>query len=98
MWRLNWIHPFADGNGRTSRIVSYVVLSVRAGAVLPGTPTIPDQIIDNRKPYFDALDEADLVFRGGGRIDVSKMEDLLASLLANQLAEFYKSVGGKLPS
>ena len=30
MWRLNWIHPFADGNGRTSRIVSYVVLSIRA--------------------------------------------------------------------
>jgi hypothetical protein len=24
MWRLNWIHPFADGNGRTSRIISYV--------------------------------------------------------------------------
>lgn len=23
MWRLNWIHPFADGNGRTSRIISY---------------------------------------------------------------------------
>lgn len=21
MWRLNWIHPFADGNGRTSRTV-----------------------------------------------------------------------------
>jgi Fic family protein len=36
MWRLNWIHPFADGNGRTSRIVSYVALSIRAGAVLPG--------------------------------------------------------------
>lgn len=45
MWRLNWIHPFADGNGRTSRIISYVVLSIRAGAVLPGTPTIPDQIV-----------------------------------------------------
>jgi Fic family protein len=55
MWRLNWIHPFADGNGRTSRIISYVVLSIRAGSVLPGTPTIPDQIVDNRKPYFDAL-------------------------------------------
>jgi Fic family protein len=60
MWRLNWIHPFADGNGRTSRIISYVVLSIRAGAILPGTPTIPDQIVDNRKPYFDALDAADL--------------------------------------
>ncbi len=97
MWRLNWIHPFADGNGRTSRIVSYVVLSIRAGSLLPGTPTIPDQIVDNRKPYFEALDSADSAFRDGS-VDVSKMEDLLASLLANQLAEFYKSVGGKLPN
>jgi Fic family protein len=97
MWRLNWIHPFADGNGRTSRIISYVVLSVRAGSILPGTPTIPDQIVDNRKPYFDALDAADLAFRDG-KIDVSKMEELLGSLLANQLAQFYKSAGGKLPS
>jgi Fic family protein len=97
MWRLNWIHPFADGNGRTSRIVSYVVLSVRAGSLLPGTPTIPDQIVDNRRPYFEALDAADLAFREG-RIDVTKMEELLASLLAHQLAEFCKSVGGKLPN
>ena len=96
MWRLNWIHPFADGNGRTSRITSYVVLSVRAGSLLPGTPTIPDQIVDNREPYFDALDAADAAFRDG-RVDVSRMEDLLASLLARQLAEFYRSVGGKLP-
>jgi Fic family protein len=96
MWRLNWIHPFADGNGRTSRIVSYVVLSVRAGALLPGTPTIPDQIVDNREPYFEALDAADLALKGG-QINVSKMEELLASLLANQLAGFYRAVGGKLP-
>lgn len=33
MWRLswlNWIHPFADDNGRTSRTLSYVGLSIRA--------------------------------------------------------------------
>jgi Fic family protein len=96
MWRLNWIHPFADGNGRTSRIVSYVVLSVRAGSLLPGTPTIPDQIVDNREPYFEALDTADLAFKTG-QVDVSKMEELLASLLANQLAAFYRAVGGKFP-
>jgi Fic family protein len=96
MWRLNWIHPFADGNGRTSRIVSYLVLFIRAGALLPGTPTIPDQIVDNRKPYFDALDGADVADREG-KVDVSKMEDLLGSLLANQLAGFYRAAGGKLP-
>jgi Fic family protein len=97
MWRLNWIHPFADGNGRTSRIVSYVVLSVRAGTVLPGTPTIPDQIVDNRNPYFDALDAADVAWKEG-RVDVSKMEDLLGALLAHQLTGFYKAAGGKMPS
>ena len=43
-----------------------------------------------------ALDAADSAFRDG-RIDVSKMEELLASLLANQLAQFYRSAGGKLP-
>lgn len=95
MWRLNWIHPFADGNGRTSRILSYVVLSIRAGAVLPGTPTIPDQIVDNRNPYFDALDAADAACKEG-RVDVSKMEELIARLLARQLTGFFQAAGGKL--
>jgi Fic family protein len=97
MWRLNWIHPFADGNGRTSRILSYVVLSIRAGALLPGTPTIPDQIVDNRGPYFDALDAADEAWRAG-TIDLAKMEQLLGGLLANQLAKFYEAAGGRIPT
>jgi Fic family protein len=95
MWRLNWIHPFADGNGRTSRILSYIVLSIRAGALLPGTPTIPDQIVDNRGPYFDALDSADAASKAGV-VDVSRMEELLGALLARQLAGFYEAAGGKL--
>jgi Fic family protein len=96
MWRLNWVHPFADGNGRTSRITSYVVLSIRAGYVLPGTPTIPDQIVDNRVPYFEALDAADDAYNKG-KIDLSKMEALIGSLLAHQLMKFYKSAGGNFP-
>jgi Fic family protein len=96
MWRLNWIHPFADGNGRTSRILSYVVLSIRAGAVLPGTPTIPDQIVDNRQPYFEALDSADAAWTSG-TLDLSMMEDLLGRLLARQLANFYQAAGGRIP-
>jgi Fic family protein len=95
MWRLNWIHPFGDGNGRTSRIVSYVVLSIRAGAVLPGTPTIPDQIVDNRAPYFAALDAADEAWKRDV-LDVSAMEELLSALLAKQLASFYEAAGGKI--
>ena len=97
MWRLNWIHPFADGNGRTSRIASYVVLCIRLGAVLPGLPTIPDQITRNRQPYFDALDAADAAFRDG-RIDVSKMEELLSAMLAKQLTGAYEQAGGHVPT
>jgi Fic family protein len=97
MWRLNWIHPFADGNGRTSRITSYVILCIRAGYLLPGTPTIPDQIVDNRQPYFDALDTADGCWKAGS-IDVSKMEDLLEAMLARQLTGAFQQAGGSAPS
>ncbi|WP_188575899.1 Fic family protein [Tistrella bauzanensis] len=51
LWRLNWIHPFDDGNGRTSRAVSYVILCVKSGILLPGEKTIPEQISANKTPY-----------------------------------------------
>jgi Fic family protein len=97
MWRLNWIHPFADGNGRTSRIVSYVVLTIRSGFILPGSPTIPDQITRDRSGYFGALDAADKALREQGLVDVTAMEGLLGGMLAEQLTSFYRSAGGKLP-
>ncbi len=36
MWKVNWIHPFSGGNGRTSRALSYLVLCSRLGYKLPG--------------------------------------------------------------
>lgn len=94
MWRLNWIHPFADGNGRTSRATSFVVLSARLGVVLPGTPTYPELIIHHRSAYEDALDAADSAWKEQ-RVDVSKMEALLESLLAEQLARVFELAGGR---
>lgn len=94
MWRLNWIHPFADGNGRTSRILSFYVLFSRLGALLPGTPTLPDLIIDHRSLYEEALDAADDAAKEE-RIDVSKMEKLIEVLLARQLARVYELAAGK---
>ncbi|MEO8382102.1 MAG: Fic family protein [Acidobacteriota bacterium] len=48
MWRMNWIHPFVDGNGRTARAVSYLVLCAKLGYRLPGLKTIPEHIAANR--------------------------------------------------
>ncbi|HEU5340305.1 Fic family protein [Edaphobacter sp.] len=89
MWRLNWIHPFTDGNGRTSRAVSYFVLCVRLKALLPGKLTIPEQIEQNRTPYYKALEAADDAW-SEKRIDLTAMKHLLASMLAKQLHAIYE--------
>jgi Fic family protein len=93
MWRLNWIHRFADGNGRTSRAASYLVLCVKSGYLLPGDKTIPEQITDNRQPYYDALEAADETFVKG-TLDLTAMEDLLSAALATQLLGYHESATG----
>lgn len=95
LWRLNWIHPFADGNGRTSRVVSYVVLSIQLNSVLPGTPTIPDQIASNKKPYYEALEFADDAWLRSEDVDVSAMEKLVDAALAHQLLSAAKAAAGQ---
>jgi len=88
MWRINWIHPFAGGNGRTSRGVSYLALCSRLGCHLPGKLTIPEQIVASREPYYKALDAADLAWSKNA-VDVSEMENLLSALLARQLTQVH---------
>ncbi len=90
LWRMNWIHPFVDGNGRTARALSYLVLCVRLGCRLPGTNTIPDQIASDKNPYYQALEAADKAF-SEGQMDVSRAESLLGDLLANQLASVLRA-------
>lgn len=95
LWKLNWIHPFADGNGRTARAVAYVVLSIKLDSLLPGAPTIPEQIAGNKKPYYDALEVADRHLLEG-KIDVSQLEGMLAAMLSTQLLSAAKEAAGEI--
>ncbi len=52
MWRVNWIHPFSDGNGRTARALSYAALCIRMGYRLPGEKTIPAPIAEDKFPLL----------------------------------------------
>jgi Fic family protein len=90
LWRVNWVHPFADGNGRTARAISYVVLSVKIDGLLPGTKSIPDQIADDKTPYYDALEKADAVWKAKSEVDVTALEEMLGAMLANQLLQAAK--------
>ncbi len=95
MWRINWIHPFPDGNGRTARAASYLVLCANIGTRLPGINTIPEQISKNKAPYYQALEDADEAFKRG-ETDVSSLERYLSELLLRQLDETYTRAGGKV--
>lgn len=94
MWRLNWIHPFFGGNGRTARSIAYLVLCAGLGFRLPGAKTIPELIVEDRSPYYDALREADRAY-AAGRLDLSAMEELMSSLLAAQLVDLYTKATGR---
>jgi Fic family protein len=93
LWRLNWIHPFTDGNGRTSRAISYAVLCIRLGYTLPGANTIPEQISRDKLPYYRALETADCA-DSEGQLDISELEKYLAALLANQLLGVHEQATG----
>jgi len=93
MWRINWIHPFVDGNGRTVRALSYMILCLRLGYSLPGTKTIPDQISKDKNPYYKGLESADQNFKDD-TIDVSELEIMISKMLAAQLYELHNMATG----
>ncbi len=86
LWRMNWIHPFVEGNGRTARAICYFLLCVRVGLLLPGRRILPERIRENRKGYEAALAAADRAW-SDGHLDFSEMENYLAELVMAQLAD-----------
>jgi Fic family protein len=55
LWKLNFIHPFINGNGRTARACAYFVLCVRSGGWLDGEPILPELLRIRRDDYIQAL-------------------------------------------
>lgn len=84
LWRLNWIHPFWNGNGRTARALCYLLLGVGYKSVLPGRTTILAQIAMSKQRYYKMLELADLAHRQG-RDNLEPLESYLTTLLVRQL-------------
>jgi len=85
LWRLNAIHPFINGNGRTARAACHMVLCMRLGGWLPGDPILPELLRANRDEYVAALKAAD-ASQAAGTLDLSVLHALLSRLLDQQLA------------
>lgn len=87
LWRINWVHPFQNGNGRTARAFSYLCLCIKFGFWLPGDPTVVDLITADRAPYEAALAELDRSY-ADKNLDLTPMTTYLGSLLERQLRPF----------
>jgi len=86
LWRINWIHPFIEGNGRTARAACYYLICLRQGRILPGRKIIPERIRENREPYYKALSVADRAWEDG-HYALDDLADYLQGLLKAQLRE-----------
>lgn len=86
LWRINWIHPFVNGNGRTARAASYFTLCARLGAWLPGQVLVPELLERNRPEYVDAIRHADANFLSEGAPYLAPLSSLINRLLGEQLS------------
>lgn len=86
LWRLNWIHPFIEGNGRTARAACYYILCAKFGGLPRGKIIVPERIRQDREPYYEALREADEAWHNG-ELRFPKMEAYLTRLLDEQVMD-----------
>ena len=78
LWRTNWIHPFYDGNGRTSRELCHLALLAETGD--SWSKPLPQLIAEAEADYLEGLIAADRAWSGDFPPDVWKLQMLLQSL------------------
>lgn len=88
-WRFNWIHPFAGGNGRTSRAITYLIVCMSEGRMLPGERTMPTFIYEHRDEYLKALAAVDESQR---LADAQSTEDHLIEPNFSVMVEFLEKM------
>jgi hypothetical protein len=84
-WRINYIHPFINGNGRTARVASYYVLCLKNGGLLQGDPALPALLKREKGDCVTALQAAHDAYNGGG-MHLQPLADIFVRLLSEQLA------------
>ncbi len=88
LWRLNWIHPFEDGNGRVARSIAHLLLSVNLKLPrMPGKRALPQRILEERIKYWRLLGEADAMWKRRRVINVTNLQQFLDKHLRAMIKE-----------
>jgi Fic family protein len=108
LWRLNWIHRFRGGNGRTSRCIAYAILCMDVGSMIPGVPSLPTLIYEKRDEYLVALRAVDQTLRDSiARMtddgpapepDLNAMATYLRELVLQQMANAVDQLSTSRPA
>ena len=85
LWRLNHIHPFINGNGRTARAACYFVLCLKAGGLIKGSVILPELQRRDRNDMVAALKIID-ASAATGILDLAPLHAIIVRLLQEQLA------------
>ncbi len=84
LWRLNFIHPFVNGNGRTARALCYYIICVKSGGLLRGAPALPELMRRKRREYVRLLQHADSAYEASDPNFLSDLHDFVMRLLEEQ--------------
>lgn len=85
LWRLNHIHPFINGNGRSARAASYFVICLKLNGWLPGSTILPELLRQNRVEYVSVLKAVDASYNAGA-LDLTPLRTLIERLLVQQIS------------
>ena len=80
LWKLNYIHPFINGNGRTARVACLLVLCLKLGAWIGSDHLLPELIKANKDEYEAALRAADHALVQG-EMNLGPLHAMLVRLL-----------------
>lgn len=75
------IHPFKDGNGRMSRLLTTLLL-YKSGYVVGKYISLENKIKISKQDYYDALGESSIGWHEGNNDDSSFVKYLLGTILA----------------
>lgn len=86
LWKLNHIHPFINGNGRTARALSYYLICVKSGRLLSGDRILPQLIRDRRDECTELLRRIDEEHLGVDEGGFSELRRFIQRLLEEQMS------------
>ena len=81
LWRLLWIPPFPDGNGRVARAVCHLVVRTACDRY-PPVNLVLDPLSADRPPYLAALEAAHCEHRHSGAVpEMGALRTLVAEAM-----------------